>query len=122
MPTPSKPNQPQPLTKQAIGTAAEVDSSVYQQQDELVEKVKEALDREDSLTRQRIARQFVTIYFALLALLLIGIPIYNIVVIRVTQQPDLVIQLTDIVQTYSAVVGPTLGFVIAYYFKSKSDS
>lgn len=122
MPTPPKPNQPQPLTKQAIGTAAEVDSSVYQQQDELVEKVKEALDREDSLTRQRIARQFVTIYFALLALLLIGIPIYNIVVIRVTQRADLIIQLTDIVQTYSAVVGPTLGFVIAYYFKSKSDS
>jgi len=110
-----------PPPKQAIGTATEAVSSDYNQQDEIVEKVTEALDREDSLTRQRIARQFVTIYFALLGLLLVGIPIYNIAVIRITQQTDLVIKLTDIVQTYSAVVGPTLGFVIAYYFKSKSD-
>lgn len=76
---------------------------------------------DDSRTRQQIAKIFVYIYFALLTLIIIGAPVYNIVAIRVTGRNDLVIPLTDIIQTYSAVVGPTLGFVIAYYFKSKND-
>src|SRR5438067_1212682 len=76
---------------------------------------------DDNATRQQIARRFVTIYFSLLGLIIVGIPLYNIAVVRLTGQYDLVIKLTDIIQTYSAVVGPTLGFVIAYYFKNKNE-
>jgi|GEM_PF-1250044 len=107
--------------KQEVAAEEHTKASALSQQDDLTDKFRETLQQEDSSTRQQIARLFVGIYFGLLALLLIGIPIYNIVVIRITQNESLIIKLTDIVQTYSAVVGPTLGFVIAYYFKSKSD-
>jgi hypothetical protein len=74
-------------------------------------------------TRRKIAERFVLLYFALLIILTIGIPIYNLVAFRVgDQEQSLQLSLSDILQTYSAIVGPTLGFVIAYYFKSKNDN
>jgi len=76
----------------------------------------------DEDTRQRIAKLFVIVYFILLGLLILGVPIYNLIAFHITKSDkSLQISLTDIIQTYSAVVGPTLGFVIAYYFKSKND-
>lgn len=76
----------------------------------------------DGNTRQKIARQFVLAYFGLLTILIVGIPIYNLISYRVAgPKSGLEISLTDIIQTYSAIVGPTLGFVIAYYFKTRND-
>jgi len=75
----------------------------------------------DADTRQKIAKLFVIVYFVLLGLLIVGTPVYNLVAYHVTgSDKALQISLTDIIQTYSAVVGPTLGFVVAYYFKSKN--
>lgn len=74
-------------------------------------------------TRKKIAQRFVMAYFGLMGLLIIGVPIYNLVAFRVAgDQKILQIPLSDILQTYSAVVGPALGFVIAYYFKNKNDN
>jgi type VI protein secretion system component VasF len=74
-------------------------------------------------TRRKLAERFLWAYFALLFILIVGIPIYNLVAYRVAdQEQSLQIPLSDILQTYSAIVGPTLGFVIAYYFKSKNET
>lgn len=81
------------------------------------------LKQSDSTTRQRIARLFVVAYFILLGLILIGVPIYNLIAYHATRDAkSLQVSLTDTIQTYSAVVGPTLGFVVAYYFKSKNEN
>lgn len=68
------------------------------------------------LTRDVIARTVVQVFFLLLAVILIGIPIYNANVAS-----DLRLNLTDLLQQYSAILGPILGFVIGYYFKTKND-
>jgi hypothetical protein len=74
-------------------------------------------------TRRRIAERFVILYFVILIILTIGVPIYNLVAFRIgNHDQSLQIGLRDILQTYSAIVGPTLGFVIAYYFKSKNEN
>lgn len=74
-------------------------------------------------TRKIIAQRFVMAYFGLMGLLIIGVPIYNLVAFHISgDQKILQIPLADILQTYSAIVGPALGFVIAYYFKNKHES
>jgi len=93
-----------------------------QQQQQVDELRRPQLNPNDADTRQRIALIFLVAYFSLLALLLIGIPVYNLIAFHTTgNDKELQISLNDVVQTYSAIVGPTLGFVIAYYFKSKND-
>lgn len=73
-------------------------------------------------TRKKIAERFVIAYFILLGLLIIVVPVYNLVSFKIAgEQKILQIPLGDILQTYSAIVGPVLGFVIAYYFKTKNE-
>ncbi len=73
-------------------------------------------------TRHKIAKSYVRIYFILLGIIIIGVPIYNLVAYKATNSETILqIKLSDLIQTYSAIVGPTLGFVIAYYFKSKNE-
>lgn len=76
----------------------------------------------DDDTRQQVAKKFVRYYFELLTLIIVGIPIYNILVFRLTGSNELTIPFKDAILTYSAVVGPTVGLVVAYYFESKGKS
>lgn len=77
--------------------------------------------QKDDDTRQEVAKKFVKYYFLLLALIIIGIPAYNAGMYALAQTNDLAISLKDTILTYSAVVGPTVGLVVAYYFKSKQE-
>lgn len=78
--------------------------------------------KQDVETRQQIAKLYVIVYFVILFLIIAGIPLYNLWSYSVTNDPTLLqISLSDTIQTYSAVVGPTLGFVVAYYFKSSKN-
>jgi hypothetical protein len=107
-------------TKRLINEEATQLSKAAEQQEQIADLRGPQLQPKDDDTRQWIARLFIILYFMLLAVLLVGIPVYNLVAYRVTGGSDtLQIPLSDIVQTYSAVVGPTLGFVVAYYFKSR---
>lgn len=78
------------------------------------------VSKQDSDTRQNIAKKFVRYYFNIMILIIVGVPIYNYLMSR-SGSPQLVISIKDALLTYSAVVGPTIGLVMAYYFKSKSD-
>lgn len=94
-----------------------------EQQKKVAEFRRPQVEPNDADTRQRIAKLFVIAYFALLGVVIIGAPLYNIWAFSVTHNDQaLQLSLNDIIQTYSAVVGPTLGFVVAYYFKSKGEN
>lgn len=75
----------------------------------------------DDDTRQEVAKKFVKYYFLLLSLILIGIPAYNYFIYELTSDNALMLPLKDIILTYSAVVGPTMGLVVAYYFKTTTE-
>lgn len=86
------------------------------------ERLKLSREEKDDDTRQQVAKKFVRYYFELLTLIIVGIPIYNILVFRLTGSSELTIPFKDAILTYSAVVGPTVGLVVAYYFESKNKS
>lgn len=93
------------------------------EQQEVEELKRPLLEPTDTGTRQKIAKLFVIAYFGLMILLIIGVPIYNLVSFKIAgEQEILQIPLGDILQTYSAIVGTSLGFVIAYYFKTKNEN
>lgn len=77
--------------------------------------------RKDDDTRQEVARKFVRYYFLLLMVIIIGVPAYNAVMYMIVDNNDLAIPFKDAILTYSAVVGPTVGLVVAYYFKSHQE-
>lgn len=77
--------------------------------------------QKDDDTRQEVARKFVKYYFVLLTLIIVGVPTYNAVMYGLAHNNDLAISLKDAILTYSAVVGPTVGLVVAYYFKTKHE-
>jgi hypothetical protein len=71
-------------------------------------------------TRNELAKNIAKYYFGILVLIIIGVPVYNLLVMYLNQ-PTNIISIKDAILTYSAVIGPTFGLVIAYYFKSKND-
>lgn len=75
----------------------------------------------DDDTRQEVAKKFVRYYFILLTLIIVGVPAYNAIMYALVHNSSLSISLKDAVLTYSAVVGPTVGLVVAYYFKTKQE-
>lgn len=77
-------------------------------------------EREDE-TRHEVTRKFVRFYFGILVLIIVGVPIYNLGIATWTDKSDLIIPFKDAILTYSAVVGPTFGLVVAYYFKTSRD-
>lgn len=77
--------------------------------------------QKDDDTRQEVARKFVRYYFLLLMLIIVGVPAYNAVMYAMVGNNDLALSFKDAILTYSAVVGPTVGLVVAYYFKSKHE-
>lgn len=83
-------------------------------------KVQGAFPVPESRTRHEVAKMFVRFYFVILIGIMIGIPLYNYFAVKHLRVNELVIPLKDTILTYSAVVGPTIGLVVAYYFKSSS--
>lgn len=82
----------------------------------------EIVSTPDDDMRQKLAKKFVNFYFIVLALIIVGIPVYNFLMFALTHDTSLMISVKDALLTYSAVVGPTFGLVVAYYFKSKSNN
>lgn len=112
---------PTDKAKQQVNLEIKSLDKVAEEQRQVEDLKRPQAQANDADTRQKIARQFVTIYFVILALIVVGAPTYNLIAFKVTGGNNLQIKLGDIMQTYAAVVGPTLGFVIGYYFKSKND-
>lgn len=77
-----------------------------------------AIEKEQD-TRQELARWFVVGFFTFMFLIIFGVPAYNFIVYSEIDSNDLRLDLNDLLLTYSSIVGPILGFVIGYYFKSK---
>lgn len=76
----------------------------------------------DDDTRQEVARKFVRYYFGLLIGIILIVPIYNLGSYALFHDTALLIPFKDAILTYSAVVGPTFGLVVAYYFKTADRS
>lgn len=93
-------------------------------------KIDDALERIESLehfvtkpfdpeehkdkTRSHIAKLFSWGYLIIIAVAMIGAPIYNIWAKEVVEPRDLLI-------TLSSVIGSPFGFIIGYYFKGSID-
>lgn len=75
----------------------------------------------DDDTRQDVARKFVRYYFGILIGIVILIPVYNLAAYALFRDASLLLPFKDGILTYSAVVGPTFGLVVAYYFKTSRD-
>ena len=73
--------------------------------------------KQEGDTRQQIARIFVIGYFGLFALILMGVPAYNALIIENPSQIDL----ENTLQIFGTLIGTSLGFVVGYYFKSQSN-
>lgn len=78
-------------------------------------------EEQDTTTRQDVARKFVRYYFGILLLIVIGIPFYTLSVYALFHNDTVTIPFKDAILTYSAVVGPTFGLVVAYYFKTGKE-
>lgn len=98
----------------------QLDSSL-ETQEQASDAITASSSQRDDETRQEVARKFVRYYFLLLTLIIIGIPAYNALMYALAGSNDLAISFKDAILTYSAVVGPTVGLVVAYYFKTKQD-
>lgn len=68
-------------------------------------------------TRSKIALFVVREYFTLVAVILIGVPIYNIFV-----RQELVLSVSDLLSTLSGILSGTFGFVVGYYFKGAEEA
>ena len=75
--------------------------------------VSDLITKNESEARNKIANQFVYGYFGILLIIFIGIPLYNLIAPERS-----LLSLAEILQGYSAVIGPLIGFVVAYYFKT----
>lgn len=107
-----------PAAKRTPSKSLEPLLSEFDGQEQIVSVVEESLDDN---TRQDIARRFVRWYFALFLLILIGVPIYNLAAFDVVGDERFRLDLIDTLQAFSSVIGPLIGFVVAYYFKSRGE-
>ena len=73
-------------------------------------------------TRSKIAFAFTVGYFALLATTLVGVPIYNMVVLKITGVADVALELQDILLAISGITSGPIGFVVGYYFKGSEQN
>lgn len=80
---------------------------------------KHELRKEEAKTRHQLARMFIVWYFFLLFLIFVGAPIYNAWIAQQNFDKALFLNIKELLQVYSSVVGPLAGFVIAYYFKNR---
>ena len=84
--------------------------------------VDKAIKDLEGQTRSEIAREFVKLYFRILVIILVVVPTYNVGVLAFSSNnTELLLPLKDILLTFSAAIGPALGLVVAYYFKSSNN-
>ncbi|MEN9338173.1 MAG: hypothetical protein RIQ41_487 [Candidatus Parcubacteria bacterium] len=69
-------------------------------------------------TRSKIALFVVRWYFYLMAVILVGAPVYNWFM---QNTPDLVLSVKDLVSTLSGATSGIFGFVVGYYFKGTEN-
>jgi formate hydrogenlyase subunit 3/multisubunit Na+/H+ antiporter MnhD subunit len=82
--------------------------------------IKQEIARSEAETRRKLATRFIAFYFGILVLILVGIPLYNGFMHQHTpDSQSLMLNVKEILQIYSSIVGPLAGFVIAYYFKNR---
>jgi len=67
-------------------------------------------------TRATIAKIFTWSFFGLLAIILIGVPIYNLFAAQ-----ERILDIKDTILVFSGVVGSPFGFVVGYYFKGSEE-
>lgn len=105
---------------QEVVKELETSSKQHEQKNQSKEyEIRARISEKEQDTRQEIARWFVLGFFALLFLILVCTPLYNFLVLSEFDEDSLTINLNDLLLTYSSILGPILGFVIGYYFKSK---
>ncbi|HIA91787.1 TPA: hypothetical protein EYO12_01565 [Candidatus Saccharibacteria bacterium] len=97
----------------------ELEKRINERDDTLPELVSALSKVSDTSTRDEIAKQSVKYFFVILTLLIVGIPTYNAAVSGDSNFDSLRLSLPDLMQQYGSILGPVLGFVIGYYFKSK---
>lgn len=67
-------------------------------------------------TRANIALTFTWGFFVLVAVILIGVPIYNLNV-----EGEKILDVKDLLNAVSGVIGVPFGFVVGYYFKGSEE-
>lgn len=114
-----------PQTKKTTHRQTTFDRNYAQLDDVSSEQISSAgrltPQEKDDDTRQDVTRKFVRYYFGILIAIIIGVPLYNLGCFYLTGNNDLLIPFKDAILTYSAVVGPTFGLVVAYYFKTTKE-
>jgi hypothetical protein len=111
---------PRPTRSSELAEKVEGLDQVIDGQEQALVAIETGKQKDDS-TRQEVAKKFVRYYFLLLTLIIIGVPAYNAVMYSMVHTNELSVSLKDAILTYSAVVGPTVGLVVAYYFKTKQE-
>lgn len=106
--------------KDAIGSYTEISRArdAKNQQSEIEIRKLDITEAEQG-TRHNLARWFVVSFFLLMFMIMFCVPLYNFIIFNETNSTELSLNLNDLLLTYSSIVGPMLGFVIGYYFKSK---
>lgn len=66
-------------------------------------------------SRAKIALLFVRWYFGLILLILLGVPIYNLIIGSKTG-----LELSSTIAQIGTLLGSPLGFVVGYYFKEQN--
>lgn len=95
------------------GYAAEQDKRI-QTLESTLGNLKSPFDRVEHLdkSRSKIAFKFVRWYFALILLLIVGVPLYNSYIHKAVQ-----LDLGKMLDQIGTLLGTPLGFVVGYYFK-----
>lgn len=82
-------------------------------------EVAEQIQQKESDTRDFVARYFTRSFVFLAAIIIVGVPLYNAAIADNMNFESMRLDLADLLQAFSALFGPILGFVLGYYFKSR---
>ena len=77
--------------------------------------------KHEDQTRSKLANIFVWGYFGTLVGIIILVILNNYLVAAFHLRYDIIIDIKDIIASISSVIGPSLGFVVGYYFKSSEN-
>lgn len=84
--------------------------------DQLRVEAELANSKQDNKSRSRIAYGFTFAFIVLMAVILVGGPLYNATIGR--QSP---LDINELLSSFVAQFGTPLGFVLGYYFKDKNS-
>lgn len=77
-------------------------------------------ERRKPETRDDLAKMLVAVFAALLIIIIVFGPIYNALLSNQANFDSIRLDIDGLLQSLSTVMGPVIGFVIGYYFKSRS--